>query len=92
MENEQKILKLLETMQSDMKTMRGDVDKIHQSQTRMEHEHGQKMSALFDGYKLLSEKLDDHTTRLQRIEEKIVGHDIKIEVLDQTKANKRKVK
>jgi predicted nucleic acid-binding Zn-ribbon protein len=34
----------------------------------------------------------DHTEQLDRIESKVAGHDIKIEVLDRTKANKRKVK
>jgi chromosome segregation ATPase len=34
----------------------------------------------------------DHTEQLDRIENKVAGHDIKIEVLDRTKANKSKIK
>ena len=34
----------------------------------------------------------DHTEQLDRIESKVAGHDIKIEVLDRTKANKSKNK
>ena len=36
--------------------------------------------------------LTDHTERLQRIEDKVEGHDIQIQVLDKTKSNKHKVK
>jgi hypothetical protein len=52
---------------------------------RLENEAFNKISALLDGYKQLSETLADHTetladhtSRLQRIEEKVTGHDIKI--------------
>jgi len=62
------------------------------SLVRMEHEHGEKFSALFEGQKLLADKLDDNTSRLERIEKKVVGHDNRIELLDRTKANKRKSK
>ncbi|MGI5880930.1 MAG: hypothetical protein ACOX6L_10115 [Syntrophomonadaceae bacterium] len=34
----------------------------------------------------------DHTEQLDRIENKVTGHDIKIEVLDKTKAHKRNIK
>lgn len=40
----------------------------------------------------VAHKIDDHTERLERIEEKIESHDIQIEVLDRTKTNKRKAK
>ena len=62
------------------------------SLVRMEHEHGEKFSALFEGQKLLADKLDDNTSRLERIEKKVAGHDNRIEVLDRTKTNKRKSK
>ncbi|GAB6274531.1 MAG: hypothetical protein STSR0004_13940 [Peptococcaceae bacterium] len=72
------------------------MDKLENSmvklELRMENEAFNKISALFDGYKLLSETLTDHTDRLQRIEDKITTHDIQIKVLDKTKSNKRKAK
>lgn len=81
-----------QALEKGQQSLQQEVEKIRLSQVRMEFEHGEKLSALFDGYKLLSEKLDDHTNRLQRIEEKITTHDIQIKVLDKTKSNKRKVK
>lgn len=65
---------------------------LHQSQVKMELEHGEKLSAHFDGYHSITETLADHTARLQRIEDKLETHEIQIKVLDSTKANKRKVK
>ena len=40
----------------------------------------------------VANKLDDHTNRLERIEEKVTTHEIQIKVMDATKSNKRKVK
>ena len=40
----------------------------------------------------MSETLDDHTVRLERIEAKLAAHDIRITVLDKTKAEKRKAR
>ncbi|MHB1421567.1 MAG: hypothetical protein ACYCX4_18645 [Bacillota bacterium] len=88
MENE----KFQELVLQQLKMLTEGQQSIRQAVTRIEHEHGEKLSALFDGYKLLSETLSEHTTRLERIEEKVTGHDIKIEILDKTKANKRRAK
>jgi exonuclease VII small subunit len=81
-----------QTLEKSQQSLQQDVEKIRQSQVRMEFEHGEKLSALFDGYKSLSETMTDHTERLQRIEEKITTHDVQIKILDKTKSNKRKVK
>lgn len=67
-------------------------EKLRQDIAKIEYEHGDKLGALLDGYKLLHEKLDDHTERLERIESKIETHDIQIQVLDKTKSNRRKAK
>lgn len=82
----------IKKLQQGQQLLQQDVEKIRLSQVRMEFEHGEKLSALFDSYNLLSETLDDHTIRLQRIEDKIATHDIQIHVLDRTKSNKRKAK
>lgn len=79
-------------MQGDIQGLKQDVSQIRQSQARMEHQHGEKLAALFDGYQLLSRTLADHTVRLERIEAKVTDHDIKIEILDKNKANRRKAK
>lgn len=72
-------------------------EELRQSQARMEFKFTEKIDALFDGYQVINEKLDEHTViltnhtdRLQRIEDKVEKHDIQIQVLDKTKSNKRK--
>jgi uncharacterized protein involved in exopolysaccharide biosynthesis len=67
-------------------------EKLSKDIARIEYEHREKLAALFDGYQSIKETLDDHTDRLQRIEDKLETHEIQINVLDSTKANKRKVK
>lgn len=66
-----------------------EVKQIRQAQVKTEIEHGEKFSALFDGYQSINETLTDHTERLERIENKVETHNIQIEVLDKTKSNKR---
>ena len=56
---------------------------------RCENDHGQKLGALLDGYKQHSEILIQHTVRLERIEEKIDVHDIRIHVIEKTINSKR---
>lgn len=69
-----------------------NVNSLQQDITRIEINHGEKLSALFDGYEAIKETLDDHTQRLERIETKLETHEIQIKVLDSTKANKRTAK
>jgi chromosome segregation ATPase len=66
-----------------------EVKQIRQAQVKTEIEHGEKLSALFDGYQSINETLADHTERLERIENKVETQNIQIEVLDKTKSNKR---
>jgi len=89
---QQSLEKGQQALEKGQQSLQQDIEKIRQSQVRMEFEHGEKLSALFDGYKSLSETMTDHTERLQRIEEKITTHDVQIRILDKTKSNKRKVK
>jgi|LFRM01.1.fsa_nt_gb hypothetical protein len=58
----------------------------------LENKNGTKLDILIDSHKAITETLEDHTNRLQRIEDKIETHDIQIHVLDKTKVDKRKVK
>ena len=67
-------------------------EKLSKDIARIEYDHGEKLAALFEGYQSIKETLADHTDRLQRIEDKLETHEIQINVLDSTKANKRKVK
>mgnify|MGYP000870379993 CR=1 FL=1 len=80
------------SLQQDVNGLHQDVNSLRQVVTRIEINHGEKLSALFDGYEVIKETLDDHTHRLERIEAKLETHEIQIKVLDSTKANKRTAK
>ena len=75
------LLKSVTSMEQSMATK--------QDLARMEQDHGTKLSALLDGYKQNAQILDRHTAQLDRIEDRVTHHDIKISILDKTKSNKR---
>ncbi|NLJ99939.1 MAG: hypothetical protein GX318_01720 [Clostridia bacterium] len=123
---ENKIFGMMEKMYMEMQK---GFEKVNRDIARLEHDHGEKLAALFDEQKAMreilddhsvrlsevnktlddhsvqlsevnktlndhsvqlsevNETLDDHTGRLSRIESKLETHDIKIHVLDKTKAN-----
>ncbi|MEN3005216.1 hypothetical protein [Dehalobacterium formicoaceticum] len=56
------------SLTSRMDELESDVKNINQTVTRVEHDHGSKLAALLDGYKLNTEKLD-------RIEAEVSKHD-----------------
>ncbi|NLY17614.1 MAG: hypothetical protein GX045_01365 [Clostridiaceae bacterium] len=92
---EDKIFELLEKMYVDIKGELNDI-KTELSKkadktdiVRIENEHGQKLDALFDDYKQLHEKQEEHDKRFDRIETKldnlsirVNSHDSKLEVLE----------
>ncbi|MHB1420524.1 MAG: hypothetical protein ACYCX4_13240 [Bacillota bacterium] len=68
----------LDSVESHLDSVETELSKVNQSQARMEHEHGEKLAALAEGQQVLMETLaghteilNDHTTRLERIEEKV---------------------
>lgn len=90
MENEvlRQILSKLTSMESDIGGIKQDVDGLKQSIVRIENEQGQKLDAVFDGYKLLydiSSTIRSDIAALKATQEK---HDIHIKWLD---ASKRKM-
>lgn len=52
--------------------LKGDVRRIEQNLARIEHDHGEKFSALFDGYVQNSQKLDRIEREVQKHEEFII--------------------
>ena len=52
MNKEEKILNILEKMQSDMTEVKKDLRDVKSRMVIMENEHGQSLAALHDGYKL----------------------------------------
>ncbi|MCK9217115.1 MAG: hypothetical protein M0P77_04240 [Firmicutes bacterium] len=64
----EKIDERFEKIEEDLAAVKKEVKTINNTVVRIEVEHGEKLSALFDGYKQNSDKLD-------RIEEKVSTHD-----------------
>jgi outer membrane murein-binding lipoprotein Lpp len=58
----------VETLTKDMTEIRTRLTSVENIVTRIEHNHGQKLQALFDGYK-------QHTDQLERIEKEVSGRD-----------------
>ena len=76
MNNEEKILDLIEKvyieLQSTKKELNEKIDSVGNRLSRIEVEHGQKLDALFDGHKLNSEKLDRIEAKVSKHEEIII--------------------
>jgi len=90
---EDKTFELLEKMYVEFSEFRKEtntrLDKVEGHIIRIENEHGQKLDALFDGYKHLHEKQEEHDKRFDHIETKldnlslkVSSHDTKLAVLD----------
>ena len=80
---------LLKQILNELQSVKTEIGGVKQSLARMEQDHGTKLSALLDGYKQNALILDRHTEQLDRIEDRVTHHDIKISILDKTKSNKR---
>ena len=78
--------KRFEQVDARIDNVANEVKDINKTVLKIEQEHGEKIQALFDGHRFITQTLADHTDRLQRIEEKLETHDIQIHVL------KRKIK
>ena len=96
MNNEEKILAVLERMQEDISGLKqgqddfntrlgkveSDIDSIHRSVVKIEVEHGTRLGALEDGQKSIRDTLKNHTDRLERIENKVDELDTRVGVQD----------
>ncbi|MGI6307059.1 MAG: hypothetical protein ACOX1X_00325 [Dethiobacteria bacterium] len=56
------------SMETEMADIKADVKFTKETVIKIENDHGQKLNALFDGYKLNSEKLE-------RIENEVTKHE-----------------
>lgn len=97
---EDKIFELMEKMYSDLKGELTGIKQILERKAdktdivRLENEHGQKLDALFDGYKQTYEKLREHDSRFDDIDNKmdnlsfkVSSHDSMLEVLEGGRSN-----
>lgn len=85
MNNGEKILALLESMNERMGNLESKVDKIDASQVRMENEMTEKVRALFDAREVQNDINDRVLNTLVRIE-------AKLDVLQMETASIRRVK
>lgn len=72
----------VQTIKGDIQTIKGEVQTIKDTVIKIEADHGAKLGALFDGYKLNSEKLDrleigqlEHGEKLGIMERVLTKHD-----------------
>ena len=72
MDGEEKIYNLIERLYKELIEFKDETkdnfSKTNQAITKIEHDHGQKLAALFDGYRQNADKLD-------RIEAEVKRHD-----------------
>jgi len=59
-----------------------DVNSIGKIVIRIENTHGQKLDALFDGYKQSSERLTVIEEKIDLLSDKVDRHDIRIQVIE----------
>ena len=74
--------KQLDDLQKEMKEIKQEVRNLSGSVAKIEVEHGQKLEALFDAFKLHSEKIDDHNKRIIKCENTLNKHDDQIYILN----------
>jgi len=58
----------IKKVNSELSEVKSRLTSVENIVTRMEHDHGQKLQALFDGYK-------QHTDQLERIGQAVIEHD-----------------
>lgn len=75
---EQKIYKVQQEIQKELTEVKEDVRNISRTVAKIEVEHGEKLTLLFDAFTMNSEKLDTHEKRINNCERKVETHDDKI--------------
>ncbi len=61
--------------------MQQDIRNISRSVAIIEHEHGDKLKALLDGFTANTEKIETHQEKISFCEKKLENHDIEIDYL-----------
>ncbi|MGB7605663.1 MAG: hypothetical protein WBL93_09325 [Lutisporaceae bacterium] len=64
--------KRFDSLESEIKELKSDVSSIKKTVLYIEQDHGQKLEALFDGYKQNTDKLDRIEAEVARHEEVII--------------------
>ncbi len=64
--------KRFDSIEDELKELKSDVSSIKKTVLHIEQDHGQKLEALFDGYKQNTDKLDSIEAEVARHEEVII--------------------
>lgn len=64
--------KRFDSIEGDIKYLKSDISSIKKTVLHIEQDHGQKLQALFDGYKQNSDKLERIEAEVARHEEVII--------------------
>lgn len=54
---------------------------VSQSVVRIEHDHGQKLDALFDGYKANTEAIQELRTDVKELKKEVETHEVKLKIV-----------
>lgn len=74
-------MKTIPEIQCQIKEIKQEVRKISGSVARIEVEHGEKLVALFDAFKINTEKIEQQNERIEKCEKAIERHDDEIYLL-----------
>ena len=62
----------IDSIEGKIENIEGDLNSLKNVVTRMENDHGNKLDALFDGYKQINDRLDRIETEVSKHEEVIL--------------------
>lgn len=84
---QQKTNQRLDNLEQGQAGLIQEVQEVKTIQIRMEHEHGEKLTALFDGYKLLFDAMGEVRANVHSIKTTQEKHSLEIKWLDSQKKN-----
>ena len=77
-----KQLEEIPKMKNDIENIKQELRNISGSVARIEVEHGEKLVALFDAFKVNSEKIEEHDKKISKCENRLTSHDDQLYVLN----------
>ena len=82
-----KQLEEIPKMKNDIENIKQELRNISGSVARIEVEHGEKLVALFDAFKVNSEKIEEHDKKINKCENRLTSHDDQLYVLNSKVGN-----
>ena len=75
------ILDKLNSMDSDIKDVKGELKDLKKHVLIIENDHGKKLDSLFDGYKQVYEKVSTVEEKVDSLSSKVEKQDVEIRVI-----------